>query len=101
MGWETRNGQQYFYEKIREGDRVVSRYIGAGEAAAKAELQMRAKAELERRRRERERHEQQEQDIIDNAVDAIGDLINSYANAHLVVAGYHWHKGQWRKQRGE
>ncbi len=30
MGWEERNGRLYYYEKRREGRRVVSQYVGTG-----------------------------------------------------------------------
>ena len=33
MAWEERNGKSYYYQKRREGDRVVSEYIGTGELA--------------------------------------------------------------------
>lgn len=33
MGWETRGGHRYFYQKKRENGKVVSKYLGNGLAA--------------------------------------------------------------------
>ena len=30
MAWEERNGNQYYYRKRRQGNRVVSEYVGKG-----------------------------------------------------------------------
>ena len=30
MGWETRKGRRYYYQKVRIGGKVSSRYIGTG-----------------------------------------------------------------------
>ena len=31
MGWEQRHGRRYYYRKSRQGRRVCSQYVGAGE----------------------------------------------------------------------
>jgi hypothetical protein len=101
MPWKERNGRLYFYRNRRKGDTVVSEYIGHGEKATQIALQIRAKVELERRLRDRESQERYEQELIDNTIDAIGQLVNSYTGAHLLATGHHQHKRQWRKQYGK
>ena len=100
MGWEERNGNHYYYQKERQGDTVVSTYIGSGEfARLVAQMDRGRRAERERKRlrfnalkedllrqRDRVRHVQQ----------AIRDL----ERAVLLLNDYHTHKGQWRKHRG-
>ena len=33
MGWELRNGNRYYYQKARSGNRVRSIYVGRGDIA--------------------------------------------------------------------
>jgi hypothetical protein len=103
MGWETRrNGKRYYYEKARQGNRVVSRYIGAGQLAPLvAEIN-----QLDRERRQQERWEAQmarnefaELAATPAALTLLLEQAQSAAAAALVAAGYHQHKRQWRKKR--
>ena len=52
MGWEERKGKFYYYEKRREGGRVMSRYVGAGSFAEMCAVLN--ESEKENRRLERE-----------------------------------------------
>ena len=105
MGWETRrNGKRYYYEKERQGDKVVSRYIGAGQLASLV-------AEINQLDRERRQQEQWEAQRARNAFAELAatsedltlllEQAQSAAAAALVEAGYCQHKrGEWRKTRG-
>ena len=100
MGWEERNGNTYYYRKCREGDRVVSEYVGRGELAAmiaRWEYQNRLQQNEERveERRNLEALEEQRKQVY-RVLDQIQDL----THATLLVNGYHTHKGQWRKCHG-
>ena len=101
MGWEDRGNRSYYYRKRREGDRVVSEYVGAG---AVAELVAMA-AELERESTELERRDLATEIDADlemvHAIDAACQLTRALTAAALLSAGYHTHKGQWRKRRDE
>ncbi len=99
MAWEDRNGNRYYYRKRRIGDRVVSEYMGGGELASL--FVMIDEGEQERRQWEREatRAERQEQQELDHQVDEVISLARTLADATLLAAGYHRHKGQWRKRR--
>jgi hypothetical protein len=99
MGWVTRKGGRYYYANERIGDRVITTYHGAGERAeAVASLleQERIERELARAQDlaevERMRAEDCELNIID-------DLVVDLTKGALLDAGYHQHRGQWRKMR--
>jgi hypothetical protein len=99
MAWEQRSRQRFYYRKRRVGRRVVSEYLGAGplaelnawldaqERQARAERRQAARAAIEA---DREAAAQLEQ---------AGRLTESLARAALLLAGYHAHKGQWRRPR--
>ena len=95
MAWEQRNGRQYYYRKRREGNRVVSEYLGSGleaeqYAQASQEKEKRIQSERERRREIASTNEQ---------VDDICKTLNDAVRAWLLALGYRQHKRQWRKKR--
>jgi hypothetical protein len=99
MGWEERNGHYYYYDKIREGGRVVSKYIGKGIASKLIE----ATNEQNRWEREELRLERHRQRALDREIDsAIRDCsaqAKVLTEVVLLASGYHQHKGQWRRKR--
>lgn len=100
MGIETRrNGNVYYYEKRREGDRVVSEYVGGGLVADLAQK----RAELDRAQREAERErlriERMSMAEVDAALDQFSKLVDTVMAAELLLNGYHQHKRQWRRRR--
>jgi hypothetical protein len=103
MGWERRGDRTYYYAKHREGGRVRSQYIGTGDTAAAIA------AIVEFESRDRAHHRAQEQR-------RLADLETQGAAAHAALAdlecqtetairetlhqaGYHQHRGQWRRKR--
>lgn len=99
MGWEKRGGRQVYYRKRREGRRVVSEYIGAGELA-----QLLAQCDaLEREDREREREtwraECAARDEVDRALDNALALGRALLAGAMLATGHHTHKGTWRHRR--
>jgi hypothetical protein len=101
MGLEQRSGRFYFYEKRREGRRVVSSYIGGGVVAlvaAEMNAQDRQEREWQRQKQRKTHHEQKEIDRqLARAERTLGDILRDV----LCSAGFHQHKGQWRKRRGD
>jgi hypothetical protein len=95
MSWEQRGNRRYYYRKRREGDRVISEYVGAGELAETAV----AIDALEREIRRAERQRRAERRALDAQIDEVCDLIRALTFAELLVSGYHTHKGQWRRRR--
>jgi hypothetical protein len=100
MAWETRNGRLYYYEKKRENGRVVSRYVGRGLAAQLAESVNR----MLRIEREELREEARKQAALDREIDRrirqSALVVKLMTETTLVLAGFHKHKGQWRRRRG-
>ena len=99
MAWEDRNGTRYYYRKRRQGGRVVSEYVGkgyAGELAQMFEGEDRHKADY---KRQELRKAERQAAAIDAPLQEAEKLTRIILQAHLLLAGYHRHKGQWRKVR--
>ena len=95
MSWERRGDRRYYYRKRRQGDRVISEYVGAGELAEACAALDTLEREVRRAARERRRADR----ALDAQVGQACDFIRALTCAALLVSGYHTHKGQWRKKR--
>jgi hypothetical protein len=99
MGWKQINGREYYYRCEREGGRVTTTYVGAGDLGRLSEIldaELRAEREAER---EAARAEREEAAAEERAVAEWFDGVQAVADAAMVAAGFHKHKGQWRKRR--
>ena len=99
MGWKQINGREYYYKSERVGGRVKSTYYGAGEVAslvAQLDTIERGRREAERRDR---RAEREQADAEERAVAEWFDEVQAVANAAMIAAGFHKHRGQWRRKR--
>lgn len=103
MAWETRNGNRYYYRKRREGGRVVSQYVGAGELAAALAYLEDASSKQRRALAQREaalfETERQRWRGVETLAHELEDAVRTLVREALTAAGYHQHKGQWRKRR--
>jgi hypothetical protein len=101
MGWETRNGRgRYYTRSRREGGRIVREYVGCGPLAddtARLDAMFR---ELDQQERHSWEAVQAEQTAITARVAAADEIVEALSWAALVAAGYHAHRGTWRKRRG-
>lgn len=101
MAWEERErGGRYYTRSRREGGRVLREYVGgglAGELAAEADRERR---ELEEAQRKREREDIERIKALAAPVLEVSEAAEILARAHLVAAGYHKRKGEWRRARG-
>jgi hypothetical protein len=95
MAVERRGNNLYYYAKRREGERVVSEYVGKGETVDFWSYIAES--------RKQERRLIQQAHRIDANLEA---EINQYCRAvdlmvkaELISMGYHQHKGQWRRRR--
>jgi hypothetical protein len=96
MGWDR---GRYYSRSRKINGRVVREYVGTGRVAElAAELDA-----IERQRREAERAawltKRAELDALDAGVATLIDLTDLAVAAALLAAGYHNHKGQWRRTR--
>jgi hypothetical protein len=99
MGWKRINGRSYFYKSKRHGGRVKSVYFGRGESdALMAEIM--GIERLERViEREQNREEREVADTEERAITEWFDRGQLVANLAMLAAGFHKHKGQWRRKR--
>ena len=99
MGWRQIGNGLYYYQSRRVGGRVVSEYVGRGEIAAlisatESGFRREREAELAERRTEREEFDRRESDIREWFA-----RTERLAELALAMAGYHKHRGQWRRRR--
>jgi len=98
MGWEQRGNRTYYYTAERIGRKVVKHYCPSSVAELAAALDVLARekrdAAVEALRAECERL-----DALTVSLDPLSELADTLAAATLLAAGYHRHKGQWRKRR--
>jgi len=100
MGWETRNGRKYYYRKVREGGKVRSVYVGSDPVAAwQAEGQLRARRKRDVRVLSRFLAPQARLALeqFDREAALACEMIRRVTEVVLQDAGYHWHKGEWRR----
>ena len=99
MGWEERRGRSYYYRSVREGKRVRKKYVGGGSfGQLLAQLD-----ELERLQREEEeaswREERERLQLSAAFLRELEEAAEILIRAQLLVAGFHKHKGEWRRKR--
>jgi hypothetical protein len=101
VGWEKRKRGvgPYNYCSVRKRSCVRKEYVGAGMLGTiAAQLD-----EYQRRQRKeeatywKEQKECLQQDVL--FVQELEAAVKILTTAHLIGAGYHKHKGQWRRQR--
>ena len=101
MGWEKRNGRAYYYRKRRINGRVTSEYLGTGFVAdihATDDAEARREREQVRQAERQLRHAEQ---IVEQQLDTVQQALEPVTAACLIAAGFHKHRGQWRKKRRE
>jgi hypothetical protein len=99
MGWEVRGSKRFYYRAQRVGDRVIKQYFGSGRRARLAAQE----DDEERLRKARERSEIRtiEESVVDvnSLMEDLDHVVNMMLQATLLAAGYHQHRGNWRKYR--
>ncbi|MFO0957091.1 MAG: hypothetical protein U0800_06440 [Isosphaeraceae bacterium] len=99
MAWKLIKGRRYYYRSKRVGAKVRTEYCGAGNFAELAA----GLDESERldRAEERERLRAEKAEAAGDDRDLAGwfDRIQAEADAAMEAAGFHKHRGQWRRRR--
>ena len=99
MAWEQRGGRICYYRAVRTGGSVRKVYFGSGPRAEEASRE----DELRRRAAEAARvsHRQLQSELlaIEATANAGRDAFRKRAEEKLANAGYHWHRGSWRRRR--
>jgi hypothetical protein len=101
MSLVRRGGKTYLYRSVRRGGRVTSRYMAGGAVAELLDAQARRARALRRAGPSEDPGERRRLDELDRALDALVAEARGLAHAVLTEAGFHQHKRQWRKRRGE
>jgi hypothetical protein len=99
MGWKRINGQEYYYRSERQGGRVKTTYVGGGilgSLVARLEQSDRQERQLQRKQ---QRAEREESDNLERVVSEWFSDVQRIADAAMIAAGFHKHKGQWRRKR--
>jgi hypothetical protein len=101
MAWETRNGKGPYYTRSRRvNGRVVREYIGTGPQAEQA-AQEDEDARIEKALRAAAwKAEKETVESLDGALESLDQGCDHLLAFVLEQAGYHYHRGEWRKYRG-
>lgn len=100
MGVKTIKGRSYYYQSVREGDRVRSVYKGGGAFATLTAALDRAGREDREADRRGWRAQRGQADARDKALAAFFDVGDAAARAFLEGRGYQQHaRGHWRRRR--
>jgi hypothetical protein len=100
MAWETRGGTKRYYTRSRRvKGRVVREYLGRGERAEQAAREDR-QARLDRQaRKQQQALEVARFGAIIRMGEEYHDAVEIVSRAMMICAGYHYHRGEWRKRR--
>jgi hypothetical protein len=98
---EHRGANLYYYRSVRNGQEVRKVYVGAGEIARishEGDMLRRTGREAQRKR---EKAELERLEALAAPVLELSEAAEILVQAHLIATGYHRHKGEWRRARGE
>jgi len=97
MAWERRKNNNYYYRKVRKGNKVSSVYVGKDIPS----YNLSGKAQEQKLQNQKQAAEIVNEVAIDQALEENHTLITAIAEALLLLNGYHLHKGLWRKINGK
>ena len=104
VAWEKRQRGGRYYTRSRrspEDGRVLREYVGTGPFAEIVAASDRTKRELAEAERKREKTELERLEALAAPVLELSEVAEILVRDHLIAAGYHRHKGEWRRARGE
>ncbi len=100
MAYEKRGNGTYYYQKERDGKRVVSRYIGRGELASIIAQMDEIEAGNKEYKRFEEQKRREKAEKFEREIAEIENAFNQLVTAHLLINGYHQTGSrEWRKKR--
>jgi hypothetical protein len=100
VAWEERKGSRYYYQSERdEQGRVVKKYIGTGQIAELVAHAEETRRKVREDRRAKEREELERMEALAAPVLELDEVTDVLARAALLAAGYHHHRGEWRRER--
>ena len=99
MAWEERGGGRYYYRTRWVNGRPVKEYVGGGLAGRLASEADRIDRERREARALEEKREREKLEALAAPVLELSEAAEILARAHLIAAGLHRHKGEWRRGR--
>ena len=99
MGWERRGNRSYYYWARRVNGRVEKQYVPELIAEIVALIDADRQAMRQEAADELKAH-RAAQDELEASLKPLNELADALARGAMLAAGYHQHKGQWRKRRG-
>ena len=101
MGWETRQrGGLYYVKKRREGNRVVSHYLGKSEIVCAIAYLDHAEQQEKEAEARAERQSREEQALRERNIQAFCHGVQAVFRLQMEAGGWYPHRGQWRRGRG-
>ena len=97
MAWESRGTGTYYYQARRVNGRVIKEYVPPlmAEAVALLDAERRAK----RKAADELKAQRAALDALEATLDPLNELADTLTHGVMLTAGYHKHKGQWRRRR--
>ena len=101
MPWESRAGtdKRYYTRTKRVDGKLVRTYFGSGPEAEEAARQDQLARELREAKRTRRATTADWLGDCARVTDEFFELVDVVYRAEMVAAGYHYHRGEWRKRR--
>ena len=99
MSLERRGGNLFYYRSVRDGEKVRKVYVGAGETARVSHEEDVLRRTGRKARLEREKEDLERLEALAAPVLEVSEAAEILARARLVAAGYHKHKGEYRRAR--
>jgi hypothetical protein len=100
VAWEERGGKLYYYQSERdETGKVRKRYVGSGEVAQLIAHADATRQRVRKKRREKGREELEHMRSLLSQALELDEAVDALVRAHLTGAGFHRHKGEWRRGR--
>jgi len=98
MAWETRGRGRYFYRSSWAGGKVCRQYLGTGAEGERAAAEDEARRSARRTAFDAERADAARRDEADAPLAALLEAADLLARASLAGAGFHEHRGEWRRK---
>lgn len=99
MGWEKRGGHEYYYTAKKRNGRVVKMYW-PGEAGVLLAKHIEQTKQDQAEKQKSMEAIQNHLDRIDYSLDELAELTKAAVEAVALLNGFHFHKGEWRRKRG-
>ena len=99
MAWEPRGNNIYYYRKKRIDGKVISEYVGKGVRAQKIASMYLAVKEKKKKEDDNIRQQKKQFYLLNNQIIQMSLLSDQMVGYFLTTAGFHKHKGQWRRRR--